>query len=73
MKSEVPDKSIRLTALTITDIRARVKVNRDLTDKFTVKCGVKQGDPLAATLFSLVINTILKQLEIRKNITTRLK
>ena len=36
-------------------------------------CGVKQGDPLSATLFSLVIDTILKQMGLRGNITTCLK
>jgi hypothetical protein len=35
--------------------------------------GVKQGDPLSATLFSIVIDDILKQLELRSNISTRLK
>jgi hypothetical protein len=38
-----------------------------------VKCGVKQGDPLSATMFSLVIDTILKELKLRGNITTSLK
>jgi len=35
--------------------------------------GVKQGDPLSATPFSKVIDGILKQLELRGNISTRLK
>jgi porphobilinogen deaminase len=35
--------------------------------------GVQQGDPLPATLFSIVIDDILKQLELRGNISTRLK
>jgi len=35
--------------------------------------GVKLGDPLSATLFSIVIDDILKQLELRGNISTRLK
>jgi len=35
--------------------------------------GVKQGDPLSATIFSIVIYDILKQLELRGNISTRLK
>jgi retron-type reverse transcriptase len=35
--------------------------------------GIKQGDPLSATLFSIVIDDILKQLELRCNITTLLK
>ena len=74
-KFDVPDKLIRLIALTSTHTRARVKVNRDLTEEFVVKCGVKQGDPLSATVFSLVIDTTLKQIELRGNtrITTCLK
>jgi hypothetical protein len=48
-------------------------VIRDLTEEFIVKCGVKQGDPLSATLFSLVPDTILKQTELKGNITTHLK
>jgi len=35
--------------------------------------GVKQGEPLSATLFSIVIDDILKQLELRGNISTCLK
>jgi len=50
-----------------------VKINRDFTEEFTVECAVKQGDPLSATLFSLVIDTLLKQLGLRGNITTCLK
>ena len=70
---DVPDKLIRLIALTLIHTRARVKVNRDFTEEFILKCGVKQGDPLAATFFSLVIDTILKQMELGGNITTHLK
>jgi hypothetical protein len=56
-KFDVADKLIRLIALTVIHTRARVKVNRYFTEEFIVKCGVQQGDPLSATLFSLVINT----------------
>jgi len=35
--------------------------------------GIKQGNALSATLFSIVIADILKQLELRGNIPTRLK
>ena len=64
-KFDVPDKLIRLIALTLIHTRAKVKVNRDFTEEFIAKCGVKQGDPLSATMFSLVIDTILKQMELR--------
>jgi hypothetical protein len=72
-KFDVPDKLIRLIALTLKHTRARVKINKDYTEEFIVECGVKQGDPLSATLFSLLIDTILKQMELRGNITTHLK
>jgi hypothetical protein len=35
--------------------------------------GVKQVDPLSATLFSIIIDDILKQLEPRGNASTHLK
>jgi hypothetical protein len=60
MKFEVPDKLIKLITLTLTHTRARVKINRDFTEEFIVKCGVKQRDTISATLLSLVTDTILK-------------
>jgi hypothetical protein len=66
-------KETRLIAITLNHTRARVKISRDYTEEFIVKCGVKQGDPLSATLFSLLIDAKLKQMELRGNITTRLK
>ena len=70
---EAPYKLITLIGLTLIHTKARVKVNKDFTEEFIVKCGVKQGDPLSATLFNLFIDTILKQMELRGNITTCLK
>jgi hypothetical protein len=72
-KFDVPDKLIRLIAPILKHTRARVKINKDYTEEFIVKGGVKQGDPLSAILFSLVIETILKPMELRGNITTHLK
>jgi hypothetical protein len=73
MKFEVPDKLIRLIVLTLTHTTARIRINRDFTEEFVVKCIVKQGCSLSAILFSLVIDTIAKQMELRGNITTCLK
>ena len=69
----VTRKLIRLIALTLIKTRAWVKINRDFIEEFIVECSVKQGDPLSATLFSLVNDKILKQMELRGNITTCLK
>jgi hypothetical protein len=37
-----------------------MKVNNKFTEEFKVQYGVRQGDPLSATLFSMVIDVILK-------------
>jgi hypothetical protein len=44
-----------------------------MTEQFEVTSGVKQGDPLSALLFSIVMDVILSKVEARGNISTRLK
>jgi hypothetical protein len=63
----------RLRALTLTGTNAIVKINNEFTDKFDVQTGVKQGDSLSATLFSIAMDSTLKKTELRENISTRLK
>jgi len=70
---EIPSKLLKLIAKTLQDTKARVKVNKNYKEKFEILTGAKQGGPLSATLFSIVTDDILKQLELRGNISTRLK
>jgi len=69
----IPAKLQKLIALTLTGTNAIVKINNEFTDKFDVQTGVKQGDPLSATLFSIARDSVLKKMELRGNISTRLK
>jgi hypothetical protein len=69
-KYDIPSKLIKLIAKTLQDIKVTVKVNQNYTEKFEILTGVKQGDPLSATLFSIVTDDILKQLELTGNIST---
>jgi Reverse transcriptase (RNA-dependent DNA polymerase). len=68
-----PAKLIKLIELTLIDTRTRVMINSESAEEFKVESGVKQGDPLSATLFSVVVDAILKQLDLRGNISTHLK
>jgi hypothetical protein len=72
-KYDIPSKLIKLIAKTLQDTKVRVKVNQNYTENFEISTGEKQGDPLSITLFSIVIDDILKQLELKCNISTRLK
>ena len=63
----IPGKLQKLIALTLTGTKAIVKINNE----FTVQTGVKQGDPLSTTLFSIAMDSILKKMELRGSISTR--
>ena len=43
---KIPSKLIKLITKTLQDTKARVKVNKNYTEKFDILTGVKQGDPL---------------------------
>jgi hypothetical protein len=72
-RNKIPSKLIRLIKLTLENTTPKVKVNNAYTMEFGVQSGVKQGDPLSPTLFSLVIDTVLHKLDLSGNISTRLR
>jgi hypothetical protein len=59
MQHDIPSKIIRLTGLTLTNTIAKGKINNQFTEIFSVEIVVKQGDPLCATLFIVVIDNVL--------------
>jgi hypothetical protein len=56
--------------LTLINTRARIKINNEYAEAFKVEFGVKQGDPLSTTLFHVVVDVIVKQLDLRGNMST---
>ena len=69
----IPNKLVRLIKITLENTTVKVKINNNVSENFEVTVGVKQGDPLSATLFCLVIDSIIKQLDLRGNISSKLK
>jgi len=51
----------------------KVKVNNSYSEWFETKTGVRQGDPLSAPLFSVVLDSVITNLGVQGNVTTRLK
>lgn len=71
MQYTVSAKLIRLTELTIISTGSRIKISSEYTDEFKVECDIKQGDSLP--IYSVVVDVILQQLDVKGNISTRLK
>ena len=69
----VPDKLIKLIKLTMQRTKMKVKVNNSYSEWFEMKTGVRKGDPLSALLFSVMLESVISNLEVRGYITTRLK
>jgi hypothetical protein len=62
-----------LITLTSQNTKAQVRVNNDLTEAIDINTRVRQGDPLSALLFSTVLDTVMKNLDIRGNISMKLR
>jgi hypothetical protein len=73
IKHNVPDKLIKLIKLTKQRTKMKVKINDSYSEWFETKTGVRKGDVLFALLFSVVLDSVIINLEVRGNITTRLK
>jgi len=64
IKHNVPYKMIKLIKLTMQRTKMKVKVNNSYSEWFEAKTGVRQGDPLPALLFSVVLDSVTTNLEV---------
>jgi hypothetical protein len=73
IKPNFPNKLIKSIKLTMQQTKMKVKVSNIYSEWFETKTGVRQGYPLSALLFSVVLHSVITNLEVRGNVTTRLK
>ena len=67
----IPSKLIKLVAMTINKITAKVKTEEGETDEFEIKTGVRQGDVLSSTLFNIILEYIIRKLNISDTIINK--
>lgn len=53
--------------ITLQGTENRVKINNRTTEKFLVREGVRQGDPLSSVLFSLVLEKVIQDSKINRS------
>jgi len=68
----IPKKIERLVKMTCEGAQGTIIVHGKISNPFVISRGVRQGDGLSATLFSLVLHKALKILEQSRTILNRL-
>jgi hypothetical protein len=63
----IGEKLIRLVRMTLKETEYKVLANGQLSGKFKVKRGPRQGDPLSTVLFNVTLDSAVKASEIRGN------
>ena len=61
----IPKKMIRLVKMTLEQSACKVKVQNELSAKFLVNRGLRQGDSLSCILFNLVLERVIRNIDVR--------
>jgi hypothetical protein len=69
----IPSKFVRLIKMTIQNTEASVKIENLTSKPFSISFGVRQGDPLSATVFNLICDSVIKKLNCRGDTSLKLK
>ena len=59
--------------MTLQNTEASVKIENLTSKPFSVSSGVRQGDPLSATVCGLILDSVIKKLSLRGDISLKLK
>ena len=54
-------------------MEASVKIDNLSSNTFSISSGVRQGDPLSATIFNLILDSVIKKLNLRGDVSLKLK
>ena len=68
-----PNKLVQLIKMTPQNTEASVKIEHVTSKPFSISSGVCQGDPLSATIFNLILDSVIKKLNLRGDISLKLK
>ena len=57
----IPSKLVRLIKMSLTGIYSRVRVGKNVSDRFPIRNGLEQGDALSPLLFNFAIECAIRR------------
>ena len=63
----VPKKLVRLVKMCSTETYSRVRVGKNLSDRFPIRNGLKQGDALAPVLFNFPLEYAIRRVQVNQD------
>ena len=63
----IPRKHVRLIKTSLTEIYSRVWVGKNVSDRFRIKNGLKQGDALTPILFNFPLEYAIRRVQVNQD------
>ena len=63
----IPRKLVRLIKMSLTETYSRVRVGKNVSDRFPIRNGLKKGDALLLLLFNFALGYIIKTVQVNQN------
>ena len=65
--SKVPKKLVRLIKMSLTETYSRVRVGKNVCDRFPISNGLRQGDALSPLLFNFALEYAIRRVQVKQD------
>jgi len=63
----IPGKLVRLIKMSLTETYSRVQVGKNVSDRFHIRNGLKQGDTLSPMLFNFALEYPIRRVQVNQD------
>jgi hypothetical protein len=67
MEFGVPRKLVRLIKMSLTETYSIVQIGKNMSDRFPIRNGLKQGDALSPMLFNFALEYTNRRVQVKQN------